>query len=63
VVVVGEGVETAQQWDHLLQLGCDVAQGFYVSPPVNFDQLVRFLSDRIEFGAATRPLGAPVTPG
>ena len=32
--VVAEGVETATTWDQLLDLGCDQAQGYYLSPPV-----------------------------
>jgi EAL domain-containing protein (putative c-di-GMP-specific phosphodiesterase class I) len=32
--VVAEGVETAQQADELRALGCDYAQGFYFSRPV-----------------------------
>ena len=30
-----EGVETRSQLDRLLQMGCDVAQGFLLSPPVS----------------------------
>ena len=62
VSVVGEGVETAVQWDHLKRLGCDVAQGYLISRPLNFDALHRFLDDRVEFRAAAA-LGAVVTPG
>jgi diguanylate cyclase len=32
--VVAEGVESAQLWTRLAALGCDVAQGFHVSPPL-----------------------------
>ncbi len=32
--VVAEGVETADAWAHLKALGCDFAQGFYLSKPV-----------------------------
>jgi EAL domain-containing protein (putative c-di-GMP-specific phosphodiesterase class I) len=49
VAVVGEGVETAQQWDHLRRLGCDVAQGYLVSRPLPYEELVRFLDDRRDF--------------
>jgi diguanylate cyclase (GGDEF)-like protein len=34
MTVVAEGVETAQVWHRLHQLGCDSAQGFYCSPPL-----------------------------
>jgi EAL domain-containing protein (putative c-di-GMP-specific phosphodiesterase class I) len=32
--VVAEGVETATAWSHLKALGCDFAQGYYLSKPV-----------------------------
>lgn len=32
--VVAEGVENHEIWNQLLGLGCDVAQGYYVSPPI-----------------------------
>ena len=32
--VVAEGVETAEQWDRLRDLGCDTAQGYYLSRPM-----------------------------
>lgn len=41
--VVAEGVETEGQAAALRTLGCDQAQGFYYSPPVPADQLVRLL--------------------
>ena len=31
--VVAEGVETQETWDRLAQLGCDTAQGFFISRP------------------------------
>ena len=33
--VVAEGVETAEQFYFLRELGCAGAQGFYFSPPVD----------------------------
>jgi len=33
--VVAEGVETAEQFSFLRELGCSAAQGFYFSPPVD----------------------------
>ena len=32
--VVAEGVENARIWEELAHLGCDVAQGYYVSPAI-----------------------------
>jgi EAL domain-containing protein (putative c-di-GMP-specific phosphodiesterase class I)/FixJ family two-component response regulator len=37
--VVAEGIENAAQWRILADLGCDVAQGFYVARPMPGDQL------------------------
>ena len=33
--VVAEGVETAEQFGFLREVGCAAAQGFYFSPPVD----------------------------
>lgn len=32
--VVAEGVEDQQTWDELKAIGCDIAQGFYISKPL-----------------------------
>jgi len=32
--VVAEGVETPEVWEQLKQLGCDIAQGYYISRPM-----------------------------
>jgi diguanylate cyclase (GGDEF)-like protein/PAS domain S-box-containing protein len=42
--VVAEGVEDEQTWDALASLGCDVAQGNYLSKPLPADELVRWLA-------------------
>lgn len=34
---VAEGVETRAHWDLLLALGCDIAQGYFISPPLDAD--------------------------
>jgi len=33
--VVAEGVETVETWTFLHELGCDLAQGYYFSPPLS----------------------------
>ena len=33
--MVAEGVETADQFGFLREVGCGAAQGFYFSPPVD----------------------------
>ena len=32
--VVAEGVEDAETWDLLKKRGCDIAQGYFMSPPL-----------------------------
>jgi len=44
LIVVAEGVESPLQLAELTQLGCDLAQGFYFSPPVAPDALARMLA-------------------
>ena len=34
LVVIAEGVETAESWQILRRLGCDMAQGYFMSPPL-----------------------------
>jgi EAL domain-containing protein (putative c-di-GMP-specific phosphodiesterase class I) len=41
--VVGEGVESEPVWRRLSELGCDVAQGNYLSPPLPPDETVRWV--------------------
>ena len=40
---VAEGVESAAIWMRLAALGCDLAQGFHLSPPVRADALLALL--------------------
>ncbi len=41
--VVAEGVENAEVWQQLELLGCDVAQGYYMSQPIPADELTSWL--------------------
>ncbi len=43
--VVAEGVESSYLWDRLAALGCDAAQGYYMSPPMAADALSRWFAD------------------
>jgi diguanylate cyclase (GGDEF)-like protein/PAS domain S-box-containing protein len=44
--VVAEGVETEQAWDELSELGCTLAQGYYLSRPVPAADLTQWLLRR-----------------
>ena len=44
-VVVVEGVETRASWDRLAALGCDLAQGYCVSPPRHPDEIEGLLAE------------------
>ena len=46
MLVVAEGVETAEVLERLADYGCDVAQGFLISRPVPAAQLVTWLRAR-----------------
>jgi EAL domain-containing protein (putative c-di-GMP-specific phosphodiesterase class I) len=39
LVVIGEGAETPEQVQALSRLGCDLAQGYAFSPPVDADSI------------------------
>ena len=41
---VAEGVETAETWDQLVRLGCDVAQGYFISRPLPAAELEVWLA-------------------
>jgi diguanylate cyclase (GGDEF)-like protein len=44
--VVAEGVETQETWNRLAQLGCDTAQGFFISRPLPRVVLMEWLRKR-----------------
>jgi len=43
--VVAEGIENRATWDRLVGMGCDVAQGYYLSRPLPADALAHWLRD------------------
>ena len=49
--VVAEGVETKDIWRDLATLGCDVAQGYYLTRPIPPQELVEWLA---------KPIDAPI---
>ena len=44
--LVAEGVETAEEGSILLDLGCEIAQGYYYSKPSDFDTTTKLLKDK-----------------
>ncbi len=43
--VVAEGVENKQAWDQLVNLGCDLAQGYYMCRPLPAAELTKWMSE------------------
>lgn len=39
---IAEGVESQREWDMLMRLGCDMAQGYFVAKPMNMATFVDF---------------------
>jgi EAL domain-containing protein (putative c-di-GMP-specific phosphodiesterase class I) len=58
--VVAEGVENHAQLNFLRNLGCDEAQGYLLSAPLPYDQLVKWLADRTSTRDLEKPSGATV---
>jgi EAL domain-containing protein (putative c-di-GMP-specific phosphodiesterase class I) len=56
IATVAEGVETRDQVTELSRLGCEVAQGFYFSPPLRAEEFDELLARH--FAAVVVP-GAP----
>jgi diguanylate cyclase (GGDEF)-like protein len=50
--VVAEGVEDGETLDLLMQMGCDMAQGFGISRPVSQDQFIDWLNGYQQFRRA-----------
>ena len=55
MVVVAEGIEDQAQYDLLRCAGCEMAQGFLLSQPVDQDQLLRMLAEASDKRAANQP--------
>jgi EAL domain-containing protein (putative c-di-GMP-specific phosphodiesterase class I) len=48
IKVVAEGVETAETLDLLSEMGCDYVQGYYISRPIEQDQVVSWCHQQDE---------------
>ncbi len=64
--IVAEGVETAEQAEHLREMGCQLGQGFHLGKPMPAETVTALLADSVMlvpaaaadgvlFGAPTRP--------
>jgi diguanylate cyclase (GGDEF)-like protein len=51
--VVAEGVEDERTWQRLAELGCELVQGYALSPPLPADELQRALRDECPLAAGT----------
>ena len=52
--VVAEGVEDAAAWSALAHLGCDLAQGYYLSPPLKPEEIAPWCDQQRDSQAARR---------
>jgi diguanylate cyclase (GGDEF)-like protein len=52
--VVAEGVETSKAWNRLASLGCDIAQGYYLSRPIPAGELTEWIRERAASGSQRR---------
>ena len=55
VIAVAEGVETADQYAMLKELGCDLAQGYYFAKPLPSKAMERLLAEGVETSGDVRP--------
>ncbi|HEX8104628.1 MAG TPA: EAL domain-containing protein [Solirubrobacteraceae bacterium] len=61
--VVAEGVEGERVWDQLVALGCDAAQGFFLSRALPPAELARWLAERDELQTPRAGYGKPAGRG
>lgn len=57
---IAEGIETEEQFDIIKAMGCDWAQGYWVSRPIEADAMYSMLSRNTQLVAASR--STPVEP-
>ncbi len=57
LTVVAEGVEDEDQLSALRALGCDLAQGYAVAPPLEADAATRFVRDHLRARRSLAPQG------
>jgi EAL domain-containing protein (putative c-di-GMP-specific phosphodiesterase class I) len=47
IKTTAEGIETAEQYRKLKEIGCDLAQGYYIAKPLLDADFIQFLLKRI----------------
>ncbi|BBE50975.1 putative signaling protein [Ferriphaselus amnicola] len=55
ISVVAEGVETNEQYQHLLEAGCTKIQGYWISKPLPLDRFIAFVEEDIRWSGI--PIG------
>jgi EAL domain-containing protein (putative c-di-GMP-specific phosphodiesterase class I) len=51
VTTIAEGVETLQQADDLAEMGCNIVQGYFYSPPLPVEEYEKLLmQNRVQPG-------------
>lgn len=48
LLTIAEGVETIEQLQYLKQIGCDKAQGYFISKPLERDDLIKFVQSNFQ---------------
>ncbi len=51
--VIAEGVESQASWDRLKEMGCDSAQGYFMSRPIPADQFMQWIK-KSPFGSTNK---------
>jgi EAL domain-containing protein (putative c-di-GMP-specific phosphodiesterase class I)/AmiR/NasT family two-component response regulator len=46
IVTVAEGIETEKDWDLLRELGCELAQGYFIAKPMEAREFLRWARDQ-----------------
>ena len=52
--IIAEGVETSDQGQMLLQMGCQLAQGYYFARPMPVDEFVQWMANGHPPGVGAR---------
>jgi EAL domain-containing protein (putative c-di-GMP-specific phosphodiesterase class I) len=56
LTLTAEGIETAEQCEHLRSLGCDFAQGYLFARPLDDEAAGRIIAERRAWLPASRPV-------